>query len=229
MSLHELWKPQPVPAAMQNSAQSWFAKTGLNLVVAALRHVRKLPQAQRPMTLKEDDITVLVQRAMQWEIKEQKLATVMAVFQRPVVTGVNVLAGSATKESKKLDLVIERGDPMGDLYLTIEAKVLVNKPYASWKRSRLVKEYVIEGMNRFVSGAYGRGMRLGVMVGYVRNGGGHRPLVSRIKKAISKQGLACTQPLRLRNLKRRRMKAHYRSLHPRGTETFALHHLFISV
>lgn len=229
MSLHDMWKPQVVPVEMQKSARSWFEKTGLKLVVAALRHVRNLPLSNRPMTLKENDITVLVQQAMQWEIQQRKLSMVTAVFQRPVVTGTNVLAGALTKKSKKLDLVIERGDPMGDLYLTIEAKVLVNKPFASWKRSKLVKEYIIEGMQRFVSGDYGRGMSLGVMVGYVRNGGGHRPLVSRIKKAIIKQGLACTRSLWLRCPKRRRMKSHYRSLHPRGAETFALHHFFIPV
>ncbi|NTJ65889.1 hypothetical protein G6M50_16505 [Agrobacterium rhizogenes] len=65
-----------------------------------------------------------------------------------------------------IDFVLTIGDDE-DVYLACECKRL-NVPYSTGVRG-LVGEYVDEGLMRFVTGQYSRGLPLAMMLGYVMN------------------------------------------------------------
>ena len=68
--------------------------------------------------------------------------------------------------SSKIDFVLTVGDDE-DAYLACECKRL-NVPHGTRVRS-LCSEYVDQGLMRFVTGQYSRGMPLAMMLGYVMN------------------------------------------------------------
>ena len=68
--------------------------------------------------------------------------------------------------SSNIDFVLTVGDDE-DAYLACECKRL-NVPYATGTRG-LVGPYVNEGLMRFVTGQYSRGLPLAMMLGYVMN------------------------------------------------------------
>lgn len=210
---------------MARDAEIWFETAGLRLACNALQHVSHLPSEARPDSLDEDDITLLVKHGIEQEIRKGGTARAFVVFQHPTYDASDVAVGRHAKDSPKIDLVLHRGDSHGDVYLSIEAKILVSTPLRSWRRTKQAREYVRNGMCRFLDGRYARGMRLGVMIGYVRNGA-PVDIVKHINKCIKKDALPCVQHIKRRCASRRVSPHHYRSVHPRNGASFALHHLF---
>lgn len=68
--------------------------------------------------------------------------------------------------SSNIDFIVTIGDDE-DVYLACECKRL-NVPYKSGTRG-LVGEYVDDGLMRFISGQYSKGLPLAMMLGYVMN------------------------------------------------------------
>lgn len=91
-------------------------------------------------------------------------------------------AGNVSAPSN-IDFVLTVGDDE-DVYLACECKRL-NVPYKTGVRA-LVGEYVDDGLMRFVSGQYSRGLPLAMMLGYVMNA----------KSDVARRGLRRTLALR---------------------------------
>ncbi len=86
------------------------------------------------------------------------------------------------KLSSAIDFVLTIGD-QEEVYLACECKRL-NVPYKARTRG-LAYEYVHDGLMRFVTGQYSRGLPLAMMLGYVMNAqvrGAH----TRLKRAMSR-------------------------------------------
>jgi hypothetical protein len=86
------------------------------------------------------------------------------------------------KVGSKIDFVLTIGD-QEDVYLACECKRL-NVPYKKKTRA-LAYEYVRDGLMRFVSGQYSRGLPLAMMLGYVMD---QRADIAhqRVKRAIGR-------------------------------------------
>lgn len=86
------------------------------------------------------------------------------------------------KVGSKIDFVLTIGDEE-DVYLACECKRL-NVPYKRKTRA-LAHEYVRDGLMRFVSGQYSRGLPLAMMLGYVMDQ--HVDIAhQRVKRAIGR-------------------------------------------
>lgn len=86
------------------------------------------------------------------------------------------------KLSSAIDFVLTIGDSE-DVYLACECKRL-NVPYK--KRTRgFAHEYVRDGLMRFVTGQYSRGLPLAMMLGYVMNANGNLAH-QRVKRALAR-------------------------------------------
>lgn len=69
--------------------------------------------------------------------------------------------------SSDIDFVVTMGDEE-DIYLACECKRL-NVPFKSGKKT-LVREYIKEGLSRFLTGKYSPGLPYAMMLGYVMDG-----------------------------------------------------------
>jgi hypothetical protein len=88
-------------------------------------------------------------------------------FQDPQLT-TDILSGTTTpKSAKRMDLVFSIFPNPNRLKYGIEAKILTSKNTAKRNAKSLCTEYVVSGMDRFISGDYKMG---GCMVGYIVSG-----------------------------------------------------------
>ena len=88
--------------------------------------------------------------------------------------------------SSNIDFVLTVGDDE-DVYLACECKRL-NVPYKTGVRG-LVGEYVDQGLMRFVTGQYSKGLPLAMMLGYVMNSRSDRARRG-VKRAMSVRSAA---------------------------------------
>jgi hypothetical protein len=91
-------------------------------------------------------------------------------------------AGRLVNLASKIDFILTIGDDE-EVYLACESKRL-NVPYGARTRG-LAHEYVRDGLMRFVTGQYSRGLPLAMMLGYVMNSDGDLAQ-QRVKRAISR-------------------------------------------
>lgn len=88
--------------------------------------------------------------------------------------------------SSKIDFVLTIGDDE-DVYLACECKRL-NVPYETKVRG-LAREYVDQGLMRFVTGQYSKSLPLAMMLGYVMNANATQARI-RVKKVMALRSTA---------------------------------------
>ena len=166
-------------------------------------------------TLTEPDITLAVWRRLLPVLADRPYAV---AIDDPGEVDLALIRGMG-KAAKKIDLVIRPHQDPRRSY-PIEAKVLVGARLGNYDPNRQAKAYVLEGVARFVTGAYRARSGRAAMLGYVLRGP-----ESKCAKLVNDQ-LVATETRTTKQLSKQG-RGRYVSSHPRQESDVSIHHLWL--